>query len=62
MTENLHSEQDQNAEPLVEPPISVRQILKENWVLTRALIMFILIMTVPLFVAWKFDLFLVANN
>ena len=62
MTENPLSEQAPNVEPVAEPPVSVRQILKENWVLTRALIMFILIMTVPLLIAWKFDLFLVANN
>ena len=46
----------------VEPPISVLGILKENWVLARALIFFILMLSVPLFVAWKLNLFLVANN
>lgn len=45
-----------------EGPISVRQILKDNWILARALIIFILIMAVPVLIAWKFDLFLVANN
>ena len=45
-----------------EGPISVRQILKENWVLARALIFFILMLAVPTLVAWKFDLFLTANN
>ena len=45
-----------------EGPVSVRQILKENWVLARCLLFFILMLAVPLIVAWKFDLFLVANN
>ena len=61
------SELDQNANPShghdeEEGPISVRQILKENWVLARALIFFILMLSVPLILAWKLDLFLVANN
>ena len=42
--------------------VSVKQILQENWVLTRSLIVFILMLFVPLFLAWKLDLFLVANN
>lgn len=45
-----------------EGPVTIRQVLKENWVLARALIFFILMLAVPLFVAWKFNLFLVANN
>ena len=45
-----------------EGPVSVRQILKENWVLARALIFFILMLAVPTLIAWKLDLFLVANN
>lgn len=45
-----------------EGPVSVRQILKENWVLARALVFFLLMLAVPVLVAWKFDLFLVANN
>jgi len=45
-----------------EGPISVRQILKENWVLARALIFFILMLAIPTLVAWKLNLFLVANN
>ncbi len=60
MTENTHSEQQPESAP--EPPISVVQILKENWILARALIIFILMLSVPLILAWKFDLFLVANN
>ena len=55
-------EQNPNEPQGVEPPISVFGILKENWVLARALIVFILMLSVPLFVAWKLDLFLVANN
>ena len=66
----IHSflrELDQNANPShghdeEEGPISVRQILKENWVLARALIFFILMLAIPTLVAWKFDLFLTANN
>jgi hypothetical protein len=38
------------------------EILRENWVLTRSLIIFVLMLFVPLFLAWKLDLFLVANN
>lgn len=45
-----------------EGPVTIRQVLKENWVLARALIFFIFMLAVPLFVAWKFNLFLVANN
>ncbi len=62
MTENTHSEQGTEVEPVTEPPISVLQILKENWVLARALIFFLLMLSVPLLIAWKYDLFLVANN
>ncbi|MDE3246130.1 MAG: hypothetical protein KGN80_08590 [Acidobacteriota bacterium] len=62
MTENTHSEQEPEAGSVPEPPISVLQILKENWILARALIIFILMLSVPLLLAWKFDLFLVANN
>jgi len=45
-----------------EGPISLFQILRDNWILARCTLVFILIMTVPLLIAWKFDLFLVANN
>jgi hypothetical protein len=45
-----------------EGPISVRQILKDNWILARCLIIFILMLAVPALLAWKFNLFLVANN
>lgn len=45
-----------------EGPISVRQILKDNWILARALVIFILMLAVPVLLAWKFDWFLVANN
>lgn len=60
------SEPDQNPavhqDEAEEGPVSVRQILKDNWILARCLIIFILIMAVPALLAWKFDLFLVANN
>jgi hypothetical protein len=60
--EKTHSGQEPGVEPASEPPISVLQILKENWVLARALIFFLLMLSVPLLIAWKFNLFLVANN
>jgi len=62
MTENTHSDQGLEIQPTPEPPISVLQILKENWVLARSLIFFLLMLSVPLFIAWKYNLFLVANN
>ncbi|MBL0210149.1 MAG: hypothetical protein IPQ13_04415 [Holophagaceae bacterium] len=62
MTENTHSEHEPEVESTPEPPVSVLQILKENWVLARSLIFFLLMLSVPLLIAWKYDLFLVANN
>ena len=62
VVENMHSEQEPDVESTPEPPISVLQILKENWVLARSLIFFLLMLSVPLLIAWKYDLFLVANN
>ncbi len=62
MNENTHSEKGPEAVSDPEPPISVLQILKENWILARALIFFVLMLSVPLLLAWKFNLFLVANN
>ena len=59
MTETHPDLHDQTSEP--EAPITIREILKENWVLARALIFYILMLSVPLFVAWKMDLFTVAN-
>ena len=60
------SELDQNRaaqqDEAEEGPVSVRQILKENWILARCLIIFILMLAVPALLAWKFDLFLTANN
>jgi hypothetical protein len=41
--------------------VTIREILKENWVLTRSLVFFILMLGVPLFLAWKLNLFTVAN-
>ena len=62
MTETLHSPESHAAEnPEQEAPITIREILKENWILARALIAFILMLSVPLFMAWKNDLFTVAN-
>ena len=45
-----------------EPPVSLRQILRENPFLVKMIIFFFLMLSVPLVIAWKFDLFLVANN
>ncbi len=60
MTETLPPDHAADAQQ-GEPPITVREILKENWILARSLIFFILMLAVPLFVAWKMDLFTVAN-
>jgi hypothetical protein len=57
-THELPNPQDAEAPETV----SVKEILQENWVLTRSLIFFVLMLFVPLFLAWKLDLFLVANN
>ncbi len=58
-------EQNPSATPqdeVEEGPISVRQILKENWILARCVVILILLLFVPVLIAWKFNLFLVANN
>jgi hypothetical protein len=47
--------------PFDEPPISLRRILQENPFLVKMLVFFFLMLFVPLVIAWKFDLFLVAN-
>ncbi len=57
--EQNHATPQEEAE---ESPISVRQILKENWILARCVIFLILMLFVPVLIAWKFNLFLVANN
>lgn len=62
MVENMQREQEPEVESAPEPPVSVLQILKENWILARSLIFFLLMLSVPLLIAWKYDLFLVANN
>ncbi len=62
MVENMQREQEPDVESASEPPISVVQILKENWILARSLIFFLLMLSVPLLIAWKYNLFLVANN
>ena len=62
MVENMPCEQEPNVEPAPEPPVSVLQILKDNWVLARSLIFFLLMLSLPLLIAWKYNLFLVANN
>ena len=53
-----------DSEPLpggVEPPVSLFKILRENPFLVKMIIFFFLMLAVPLVIAWKFDLFLVAN-
>ena len=59
MTEtHEHQTPDTNSE---DSPITMREILKENWVLRNALIVFILMLAVPLVLAWKLDWFLIAG-
>jgi hypothetical protein len=42
-------------------PVSLRAILKENPFLVKMVIFFVLMLFVPLALAWKFGWFLVAN-
>lgn len=59
MTEiHEHHAPDTNPE---DAPITNKEILKENWVLRNALIVFILMLAVPLVLAWKFNWFLIAG-
>jgi hypothetical protein len=44
-----------------EPPVSLKKILQENPFLVKMLVFFFLMLFVPLVLAWKLDLFLVAN-
>ena len=44
-----------------EPPVSLWKILQENPFLVKMLVFFFLMLFVPLILAWKLDLFLVAN-
>ena len=44
-----------------EPPVSLWKILQENPFLVKMLVFFFLMLFVPLVLAWKLDLFLVAN-
>jgi hypothetical protein len=41
--------------------VRIADILKENKILTQSLIFFILMLLVPVLLAWKFDWFLIAN-
>ena len=41
--------------------VLIADILKENKILTQSLIFFILMLLVPVLLAWKFDWFLIAN-
>jgi hypothetical protein len=47
--------------PTGDKPVSLWKILQENPFLVKMLIFFFLMLFVPLVLAWKFDLFLVAN-
>jgi len=44
-----------------EDTVSLVRILKENRFLAQMIVFFFLMLFVPLILAWKFDLFLVAN-
>jgi hypothetical protein len=44
-----------------EPPVSLKKILQENPFLVKMIVFFFFMLFVPLALAWKFDLFLVAN-
>lgn len=62
MTEPLESPSDLKPAvppPAEEPPVSLRRILQENPFLVKMIIFFLLMLFVPLVLAWKFDLFLV---
>ncbi|HLO69136.1 MAG TPA: hypothetical protein VK188_19110 [Holophaga sp.] len=47
--------------PEDEDTVSLLAILRENRFLAQMVVFFFLMLFVPLFLAWKFDLFLVAN-
>lgn len=56
------AEKDPSAHrPEDEDTVSLLGILRENRFLAQMVVFFILMLFVPLFLAWKFDLFLVAN-
>ncbi|MEZ0120565.1 MAG: hypothetical protein ACO25G_02720 [Holophagaceae bacterium] len=41
--------------------VRIMDILKENKILTQSLVFFILMLFIPVLLAWKFDWFLIAN-
>ncbi|GEM_PF-3588867 len=62
MTETTESTEPTGLQPGgQEPPVSLWKILKENPFLVKMIVFFFLMLFVPLVLAWKFDLFLVAN-
>ena len=61
MTEPLEPNQAALPPEGEEPPVSLKKILQENPFLVKMLVFFFLMLFVPLVLAWKFDLFLVAN-
>lgn len=44
-----------------EQPVTMKEILQENWVLRNSLIVFILMLAVPTILAWTLGLFNVSN-
>jgi hypothetical protein len=61
MTESPESQGSSHRPKGVEPPVSLRKILQENPFLVKMIVFFFLMLIIPLVIAWKFDLFLVAN-
>lgn len=61
MTEAPEFKEPQPPPAGTESPVSLRKILQENPFLVKMLVFFFLMLFVPLLVAWKLDLFLVAN-
>lgn len=41
--------------------VTIKEVLRENPILARSLIFLVFMLLVPVFLAWKYDLFLVAN-
>lgn len=61
MSEPHESPEPKAPPPGVEPPVSLARILRDNPFLVKMIIFFFLMLAVPLVIAWKFNLFLVAN-
>ena len=61
MTEDPEFKEVPSVPEGTEPPVSLGKILKENPFLVKMIVVLFLLLFVPLIIAWKFDLFLVAN-